>query len=258
VTDEPRVPLRGSYPAAVSLALLALCPFLVVSAASALFHDVLIRELPASAFGLALASGLAEAGYAFGAVIAADVVQRLSTRRVFLVCELLFVAGSLLTLFAPGIVAFAIGRVVQGIVTGMLLVAALPPLVTNHGADKLPLTAAFISLGLFGVTTLGPLAGGIVGSTQTWRPLFAIVAALAAAGFVAGVLAFEPTAPRAPGMGFDSPGSRSPSRPPRCHSSGCPSSGADHSAHRPSPCRSASAWWHWPPWSPPSSSAASR
>ena len=52
--DAPRVPLAGSYPAAVSLALLALCPFLVVSAASALFRDVLMRDLSASAFGIAL------------------------------------------------------------------------------------------------------------------------------------------------------------------------------------------------------------
>lgn len=190
----------------MSLALLALCPFLVVSAASALFREVLMGDLSASAFGIGLASALAEAGYAFGAVLAADLVQRMPTRRVYLTCEVLFVAGSLLALCAPGIVAFTIGRTVQGVVTGMLLVAALPPLVTNHGADKLPLTAAFISLGLFGVTTLGPLVGGIVGSTGIWRPLFAIVAALGVAGVGTGLLAFEPTAPQAPGMAFDSSG----------------------------------------------------
>ena len=150
------VPLAGSYPAAVALALLALCPFLVLSSASALFEDQIMRDLGAGPFVIALASGLASAGYAFGAVLAADLVQRVPARSLFLACEVGFVAGSVLASVAPGPVAFVVGRTVQGVATGMLLVAALPPLVTNHGADKLPLTAAFVSLGLFGIVTLGP------------------------------------------------------------------------------------------------------
>lgn len=194
---------QGSYPAAVALALLALCPFVVLSTASLLFDKQLVADLGASKLGTQLAEGLANAGYAFGAVAAADLIQRFPGRRIFLACEAGFVLGSLLAALAPGIALFTAGRVLQGLTTGMLLVAALPPLVTNHGPARLPLTAAFVNLGLFGMVTLGPLVGGIVGALSGWRPLFLAVAVLGAAGFVIGLLAFGRGAPASPGMGFD-------------------------------------------------------
>lgn len=198
-----RVPLAGNYPAAVALALLALCPFIVLTTASALFQQELLRALGTSMFGLQLAAGLSNATYAFGAVAAADLTQRIPRRKLFLSCEGLFVAGSLLAALAPGVITFAAGRVIQGLATGMLLVAALPPLVTNHGADKLPTTAAVVNLGLFGMVTLGPLVGGLVGSYGGWRLLFVAVAVLGGLGMTMGFLAFEGNVPPAPGAGFD-------------------------------------------------------
>ncbi|HET6636491.1 MAG TPA: MFS transporter [Streptomyces sp.] len=182
-----RVPLRGSYPAAVAMALLALCPFLVLTTASSLLRPQLMHDLGAGMFALQLTSGLANAGYAFGAVAAADVFQRISRRSLYVACEVGFLLSSVLAAAAQGIVAFAAGMILQGVATGMLLVAALPPLVTNHGADRLPTTAAFVDLGLFGVVTLGPLAGGLAESFQSWRLLYAGVAALGAAGVLTGL-----------------------------------------------------------------------
>jgi MFS family permease len=194
-------PLAGSYPAAVALALLALCPFIVLTTATTLFQRDLTADLRTSRFGVELAAGLANAAYAFGAVGAADLVQRLPPRRLCLWCEALFVAGT--ALLAPSIVPFTVGRVFQGLATGMLLVAALPPLVTKHGAERLPSTAAFVNLGLFGMVTLGPLLGGVAGSLHAWRALFAAVGVLGLAGLVMAALAFEHGDAGAAGMGFD-------------------------------------------------------
>ena len=190
-----RTPLAESYGAAVALALLALCPFIVLTTASALFQPDLLRDLHTSAFGEQLAAGLSNAGYAFGAVAAAHLVQRFPSRRVYLACEGAFVAGSLVALAATNIETFTAGRVLQGLATGMLLVAALPPLVTKHGAERLPATAAFVNLGLFGMVTLGPLVGGIFGSLHQWRSLFAVVAAAGVAAIVLAYLAFEENEP---------------------------------------------------------------
>jgi MFS family permease len=197
------VPLQGSYSAAVALVLLALCPFLVLSAASQLFDKQLAAELGGGELGTQLASGLSNAGYAFGAVLSADLIQRFPGRRIFLACEAGFVVGSLLAGLAPEIVVFIAGRVVQGLVTGMMLVVALPPLATGHGVRKLPLTAAFVSLGLFGAVTLGPVVGGIVGTASAWRPLFFGAAALGVLGFLNGVLAFRRGGSAGPGAHFD-------------------------------------------------------
>lgn len=205
--DAPRLlhrtPLAGNYPAAVAMALLALSPFIVLSTASLLVEQDVVRDLGTSRFGSQLASGLANAGYAFGAVAAADLIKRVSGRTLYLACEALFVVGSLLGTFAPEIATFTVGRVLQGVATGMLLVAALPPLVTNHGVDKLPLTAAYINLGLFGMVTLGPTVGGLAGSFHAWRLLFGIVAVFGFGGLVVGLLAFARGDAPSPRMGFD-------------------------------------------------------
>jgi MFS family permease len=201
-----RTPLAGSYGAAVAIALLALCPFIVLTTAAALFAGDLEHDLHASAFGVQLASGLANAAYAFGAVAAADLVQRFPSRHVYLLCEGGFVAGSLVACAAGGIDVFVAGRILQGLATGMLLVAALPPLVTKHGADRLPATAAYVNLGLFGMVTLGPLVGGVFGSLHAWRALFAIVAVAGLVAIAVAALGFEASDPPARGRSLDAGG----------------------------------------------------
>jgi MFS family permease len=186
-----RVPLAGNYAAAVALALVALSPFIVLSTASQLLTPQLIKDLHASMFSVQLADGLANAGYAFGAVAAADLIQRFASWRLYVLAEIGFAGGSILAAFAPSVTVFTAGRVVQGVATGMLLVAALPPLITRHGADRLPLTAAFVNLGLFGMVSVGPAVGGVFAGGVSWRLLFVIVAGLGLAGAALGVTAVQ-------------------------------------------------------------------
>ncbi|HET6877468.1 MAG TPA: MFS transporter [Jatrophihabitans sp.] len=173
------------------MALLALSPFIVVSTAGQLIQPQLLASLHTSTFGIELTNALANAGYAFGAVLAADLIQRLPARRLYLACEIAFVAGSLLSAFSGNLAEFLVGRAVQGLATGMLLVAALPPLVTRFGVGKLPATAAVIDLGLFGMVTVGPLVGALSAGGQHWRVLFVVLAGLAVLGIVCGLLGFS-------------------------------------------------------------------
>ncbi|GGJ77579.1 hypothetical protein GCM10011583_06220 [Streptomyces camponoticapitis] len=197
--NSPRLPLAGSYPAAVALALLALSPFLVLTTALSLFEPILMERLGASAFQLQLTSGLSNAGYAFGAVLAAELFKRLQARRLYIFCEAGFVIGSILALSAQEIGLFMAGVILQGLFTGMLLVLSLPPLVLGHGVEKLATTAPVISIGLFGMVTAGPLIGGLVGSYGGWRLLYTSVAVLAAIGLTIGAMTFEPNDPPAKG-----------------------------------------------------------
>ncbi|HEY3613172.1 MAG TPA: MFS transporter [Gaiellales bacterium] len=196
-----RAPLSDSYAAAVAIVLLALCPFIVLSPAVNIFQQPVMRDLGASRFGFELASALASAGYALGAVVSADLIQRASVRRLYLLCEAVFVLGSVLALVAPGIELFTAGRVLQGLATGMLLVVALPPLVTSHGVERLPTTAAVVSLGLFGMVTLGPIIGGVAAAGNRWRLVFAALAVLGVAALVLGLLGLEDSEPG--GRSFD-------------------------------------------------------
>ena len=197
------IPLAGRYPAAVALALLALSPYLVLTTAASLMQPELMRDLDATRFELQLTSAMSNAGYAFGAVVAADLVQRLARRHVYLFCEAGFVVSTVLALSAPGIGLFAAGVVLQGLFTGMLLVAALPPLILGHPVSRIPSTAAVISLGLFGMVTAGPLVGGLVGSMGGWRLLYTSIAVLALIGLTIGALTFEGNAPPNRSARFD-------------------------------------------------------
>jgi MFS family permease len=187
----------------VALALLALCPFIVLTTAFGLLTDDLVRDLGTTEFGVGLVGGLANAAYAFGAVLSADLIRRVPSRYIYLACQALFIVGSLLALVAGDVYVFAAGRVLQGLVTGMLLVAALPPLVTGNGAEKLPMTAAVINLGLFGMVTLGPAVGGVAADADAWRALLAAGAVLGTVGLVIGSRSFERRDPVAGGPAID-------------------------------------------------------
>ncbi|MCU1378260.1 MAG: hypothetical protein JWN29_1243 [Acidimicrobiales bacterium] len=192
-------PLAGSYGFRVALVLLALSPMLVVSIASQVLEPELVRGLGASSTGLSVADGLASAGYAFGAVLAVAFVKRLPPRPLLLAYEAIFVVGSILAAAAPGIGVFVTGRTLEGLATGLLLVAALPPLVTGFGAAKLPTTVAIVDLGLFGTAFLGPLAGAAAAtSPDGWRFLFAAAAVLGALGAGCAALSVPTGAPLDP------------------------------------------------------------
>lgn len=198
-----RAPLAGRYPASAAIALLGLCPFIVLTTASVLFRQDVVHALGTTRFQVELSEALSNAGYAFGAVTAADLVLRLPRRWLYVGCEAVFVAATLLDVFAGGITLFTLGRVLEGFTTGILLVVALPPLITDYPPSKVPLGALLVNLGLFGMVTLGPVAGGVAAAYGGWRLLFASIACLGGLGLVAGLLAYSHAPAPSPGIGFD-------------------------------------------------------
>ena len=124
-----RGPLVESYPSAVVLVLLALCPYLALTTASLPLAPLIHRDVGVSETWLALTAGLANAAYSFGCVLAAQLAQKLRGRRLLLLYAVLFVVGSVLAAWAPVPAAYVAGRIVQGLTTGLMLIAAVPPLV---------------------------------------------------------------------------------------------------------------------------------
>ncbi|HET6965846.1 MAG TPA: MFS transporter, partial [Acidimicrobiales bacterium] len=188
-------PLKSSYATKVTMVLLSLCPYIVVTTAATLMQKPLIKDLHTSKTALEMAGGLANAGYAFGAVLAALLIKKMSMRPLLISFEVLFVAGSVLAAVAPDTACFTSGRVLQGFATGMMLVVALPPLVTGFGVSKLPYTVGIIDMALFGATTLGPLIGGDVGAHGSWRLFFWGLAALGLLGIAVQAASVDATDP---------------------------------------------------------------
>lgn len=191
-------PLSTSYPTKVAMVLLSLCPYIVVTTAATLMQKSVMRDLHTSKTALEMASGLANAGYAFGAVLAALLIKKFSIRPLLIGFEAVFVAGSVLAASAPDMTCFTSGRVLQGFATGLMLVAALPPLVTKFGVEKLPYTVGIVDMALFGATTAGPLLGGDVGAHDAWRLFFWSLAALGLIGIALQALSVDAGDPLRP------------------------------------------------------------
>jgi MFS family permease len=176
--------LRSSYPLAVIIALLALCPDLVLSTSFLPLSTAQSADLGTSLTWLQIANGLSNAAFAVGVVVAAQLSQRHRQRPLFLTYAAAFVIGSVLVAVSWSAAPYLAGRVVQGGATGLMMISALPPLITRFGVRRLPWTVGIVDIGLFGATTLGPLVGGMAGS-GSWRALMWVVAALGAVTVVA-------------------------------------------------------------------------
>ena len=187
-------PWTGRYPAAAAMVIFALVPYLALSAALQPITPIIARDLHMSLQAMSLTSGMANAGYAVGTVLAVLLAQHLPQRRMLVLYAALLVLGSVLAAAAPEGGFFIAGHVLQGLCTSLLLIAAVPPLVVAFPISKLRYTAMILNVCIFGAVALGPLVGGIQAQANGWRPLFWIIAGIAAA-LVLSLLTFQDAPP---------------------------------------------------------------
>ncbi|HEX4670838.1 MAG TPA: MFS transporter [Solirubrobacteraceae bacterium] len=187
--------LAGTYPAAATMVVCALVPFLAISAALGSLTPIIAQQLHMSPQTMSLSSGLANAGYAMGTVLAVMFAQHLPQRRMLVVYASLLVIGSVLTAAAQDPTMFIAGRILQGLCTSLLLIAAVPPLVLGYPVAKLRVTAVVMNMCIFGAVALGPTIGGIQASAHGWRPLFWIVAGISLTALALSLLTFEDAPP---------------------------------------------------------------
>jgi len=198
-------PLGGRYRWVVTVALLGLAPYIVLTTSSPLLQQVVAKSTHMSTLQGQLAEALSNAGYAFGAVVASYLVQRFRQRLLFLMTEMVFVVGSGLAAGAVDPGMYMAGRILQGATTGLMLVIALPPLITRFPARRMPTSAVAVNLGLFGAVSVGPLLGGVAATPDGWRWLFAGVGVLGVVGVLAAAVSLERFAPFNPDRSADLP-----------------------------------------------------
>src|ERR1700722_806810 len=198
-------PLAGRYSAVATMVMFALIPYLALSAALGPLTPIISRQLHMSAQTMSLGSGLANAAYALGTVLAVQFAQHLPQRRMLLGYALLLVIGSILAASAQDPGMYIAGRVIQGLCTSLLLIAAVPPLAIGYPANKLRDTAVIMNMCIFGAVALGPFIGGLQAQAHAWRPLFWIVAGISATAVILAVLTFEDAPPANPDSPRDLP-----------------------------------------------------
>jgi MFS family permease len=188
-------PLAGRYPAVASMVVLFLVPYLALSAALQPITPLIASSLHMSLQATSLTSGMANAAYAAGTVLAVQFAQHLPQRRMMLLYATVLVIGSVLAAAATNPPMYIVGHILQGLCTSLLLIAAAPPLFLGYPAAKLRWTTMIMNMCIFGAVAAGPLIGGAQASFHAWRPLFWIAAGIAALSLVLALLTFEDAPP---------------------------------------------------------------
>jgi len=198
-------PLAGRYTAVATMVMFALIPYLALSAALEPLTPIIAKQLHMSLQTMSLSSGLGNAAYALGTVLAVQFAQHLPQRRMLVGYATLLVTGSVLAAAAQDPGMYIAGHVLQGLCTSLLLIAAVPPLAIGYPADKLRITAMIMNMCIFGAVALGPTIGGLQAESNAWRPLFWVVAAIAGMALVLAVLTFDDAPPANPDSPRDLP-----------------------------------------------------
>lgn len=188
-------PLADSYPGAVALVACSLIPFLGLTAAVLPVLPDIGKSLHLSAPTLDIAIAMSTAAYAVGTVFAVQFSLRLRPRRMLLVYETLFVVASLLAATTNDGGVFVGALIVQGLCTSLMLIAAVPPLVTAWPPEKMPTTGGIMNLCIFGAVAVGPTVGAEAGAAMEWRLIFWGVAGISVLALLFAVLTFKDEAP---------------------------------------------------------------
>jgi EmrB/QacA subfamily drug resistance transporter len=111
--------------------------------------------------------------------ITAFLMERFTTRQLFLASMILFAAGTLICGVAPGFSLLITGRVVQAAGAGIML-----PLLTNVILSIYPVEKRGSAMGLIGIAmifapAIGPTLSGWIVENYSWRLLFFIVLPIA-------------------------------------------------------------------------------
>ena len=114
-------------------------------------------------------------------------LQRLTTRTVFLSAMALFSAGTLLAALAPGFGALLGARIVQASGTAMMLPLLITTVLTLIPPERRGVVMGNVSIVISVAPAIGPTLSGLVLQALSWRYLFLLVLPFALAALVYGL-----------------------------------------------------------------------
>lgn len=104
---------------------------------------------------------------------------RFSTRTLFIGGMALFATGSLVAALAPVFVVLLLGRILQAMATGVLMVMVMSLILLSFPRESRGQAMGLVSLVIAFAPAIGPSLGGFLVDVVGWRALFAIVVVLA-------------------------------------------------------------------------------
>ncbi|AJT40986.1 MDR family MFS transporter [Psychromicrobium lacuslunae] len=108
-------------------------------------------------------------------------LQRLSTRQVFMTAMILFSLGTLLAIVAPGFSVLLIARIVQACGTAIMMPLLMTTILQLVPASSRGKTMGNISIVISVAPAIGPTIAGVILSLGSWRWMFGVVLPIALA-----------------------------------------------------------------------------
>ena len=115
-------------------------------------------------------------------------IQRVTTRALFIAAMSLFTAGTLIAAVAPGFELLLVGRVVQAGGTAIMMPLLMTTVVTLVPERQRGRIMGRIAIVMSVAPALGPTISGLILQILSWRFLFIIVLPIAAAALIIGAL----------------------------------------------------------------------
>lgn len=123
-------------------------------------------------------------------------LKRFSLKNLFITANLLFIIGLAIDFFAPTFTILLVGRVLQGISTGIAL-----PLMFHIILNFAPLEKRGTMMGIGTLTTavapaIGPTYGGILTSSLSWHYVFLFLLPILIISLIIGIITLPQVAPK--------------------------------------------------------------
>ncbi len=114
-------------------------------------------------------------------------LQRLSTRTVFIAAMALFTAGTLFAALAPGFTFLLLARILQASGTAMMLPLLITTVLTLVPEERRGVVMGNVSIVIAVAPAIGPTLSGLILQSLSWRFLFLLVVPIALAALAYGL-----------------------------------------------------------------------
>lgn len=127
--------------------------------------------------------------------LSATLKRNFKTRQLFLLANSLFILGLVIDAVAPHFSLLLLGRLIQGIGTGIAL-----PLMFNIIIEQVPTQKLGVMMGIGNLITavapaIGPSLGGVIVTNLGWRYIFLLLIPILLLSLVLGVISIEQKSP---------------------------------------------------------------
>lgn len=116
------------------------------------------------------------------------VLERFSTRAIYVAAMSLFTAGTIVAAIAPGFEVLLAGRVVQASGTALILPLLMTTVLNFVPADRRGRMMGLITIVISVAPAIGPTISGLILNSLSWRWLFILVTPIAVLALVLGIV----------------------------------------------------------------------